>query len=257
MGDRSRIEWTDATWNPTTGCTKVSAGCDHCYAAVLANGRLSDIYLARKPAKDNAANRRDPFAIRLWPERLDYPVRWRDPRRIFVNSMSDLFHADIPEAFQRQVFAVMLKADHHIYQVLTKRPARAERFVRRNADLFEGGIVPPHVWIGTSVERQDVAHRVDQLRSVPAEVRFLSCEPLLGPLDLDLSSIDWVIVGGESGVGYRPMDLDWARRIRDGCVAECVPFFFKQVGGRTPKAGGRSLDGQTWSQYPTPHTIPV
>ncbi len=250
MSDRTRIEWTNATWNPTTGCTRVSAGCDHCYAAVLASGRLSDVYLARSPAKESAANRRDPFAIRLWPERLQYPLRWREPRRIFVNSMSDLFHADIPEAFQRRVFEVMLEADHHIYQVLTKRPSRAERFVRRNADLFVAGVVPSHIWMGASVEAQEVLYRVDQLREVPAEVRFLSCEPLLGPLELDLDSIDWVIVGGESGIGYRPMDLDWARSIREQCLSAGVSFFFKQVGGRTPKANGRELDGGTWDEYP-------
>lgn len=251
MSDRTRIEWTDATWNPTTGCTKVSAGCDHCYAAVLANGRLTDIYLSRKPAKDNAANRRDPFAVRLWPERLDHPLRWKDSRRIFVNSMSDLFHADIPEEFQRRVFEVMLEADHHIYQVLTKRPSRAERFVRRNTDLFIGGVVPEHIWIGTSVESQDVLYRVDQLREVAATVRFLSCEPLLGPLALDLDGIDWVIVGGESGIGYRPLGLDWARGIRDQCLEAGVSFFLKQVGGRTPRAGGRLLEGRTWDEYPT------
>ena len=255
MSDRTRIEWTNATWNPTTGCTKVSAGCDHCYAAVLATRRLSDIYLARRPASDSAANRRDPFAVRLWPERLGYPLRWKEPRRIFVNSMSDLFHVDIPEAFQRRIFEVMLEADHHNYQVLTKRPSRAERFVHRNADLFEAGIVPAHIWIGASVEAQDVLYRVDQLREVPAEVRFLSCEPLLGPLELDLTSIGWVIVGGESGIGHRQMDLDWARGIRDQCLVGGVPFFFKQVGGRTPKAGGRVLDGRTWDGYPMPREI--
>jgi protein gp37 len=252
MSDRTRIEWTNATWNPTTGCTKVSAGCDHCYAAVLAARRLSDVYLARRPAKDSAANRRDPFAVRFWPERLEYPLRWKEPRRIFVNSMSDLFHADIPESFQRKIFQVMLEADHHVYQVLTKRPSRAERFTRRNTDLFAAGIVPEHIWMGTSVENQEVMYRVDQLRGVPAEMRFLSCEPLLGRLDLDLNSIDWVIVGGESGFGYRPMDLDWARGVRDQCIACGVPFFFKQVGGRTPKAGGRMLDEQTWDEYPEP-----
>lgn len=255
MGDRSRIEWTDATWNPTTGCTRVSSGCDHCYAAVLANGRLADIYLKRKPANDKASNRRDPFAVRLWPERLAHPLRWKDSRRIFVNSMSDLFHTDIPEAFQRKVFEVMLQADHHIYQVLTKRPSRAERFVRRNADLFVAGMVPAHIWVGTSVESQDVVYRVAQLRAVPAELRFLSCEPLLGRLELDLDSIGWVIVGGESGIGHRPMELDWSRAIRDQCLAEGVPYFFKQVGGRTPKAGGRMLDGRTWDEYPVPSEV--
>jgi protein gp37 len=251
MGERTRIEWTDATWNPTTGCTKVSAGCDHCYAAALANGRLQDIYLRREPARDTVANRRDPFAVRLWPERLDYPRRWKDSRRIFVNSMSDLFHADIPEAFQRQIFEVMLSADHHVYQVLTKRPSRAERFVRRNADLFDDGVVPEHIWIGTSVEAQDVTYRVDQLRDVAANVRFLSCEPLLGPIELSLDGIDWVIVGGESGIGYRAMQADWARSIREQCLAMGVAFFFKQIGGRTPKSGGRLLDGRTWDEYPT------
>lgn len=257
MGDRTRIEWTNATWNPTTGCTPVSAGCDHCYAAVLAGGRLSDVYLARTPARDSAANRRDPFAVRLWPERLTYPLRWKEPRRIFVNSMSDLFHTDIPEAFQRRIFEVMVEADHHIYQVLTKRPSRAERFVRRNADLFAAGIVPAHIWMGTSVEAQEVLYRVDQLRGVPAEVRFLSCEPLLGPLELDLDAIDWVIAGGESGPGYRRMDLDWARAIREQCLAAGVSFFFKQVGGRTPKVGGRILDGRSWDQYPVPVDVAV
>ncbi len=165
--------------------------------------------------------------------------------------MSDLFHADIPEVFQRRIFEVMLRADHHNYQVLTKRPSRAERFVRRNADLFDSGTVPSHIWIGASVECADVLYRVDQLRQVAAEVRFLSCEPLLGPLDLDLNLVDWVIVGGESGLGFRPMNLSWARSIRDQCGAAGVAFFFKQVGGRTPKAGGRLLDGREWNQYPT------
>lgn len=255
MGERTQIEWTDATWNPTTGCTKVSAGCDRCYAATLAHGRLSEVYRRRLPVVDMPVNRSDSFAVRLWPERLDYPLRWKDSRHIFVNSMSDLFHADIPEEFQRRVFEVMLEADHHIYQVLTKRPSRAERFVRRNADLFVAGVVPEHIWIGTSVESQGVLFRVGQLRDVAATVRFLSCEPLLGPLELDLDSIDWVIVGGESGIGYRPLDLDWARSIRDQCLEASVAFFFKQVGGRTPKAGGRLLDERTWDQYPSdvPH----
>ncbi|OYV67038.1 MAG: hypothetical protein B7Z72_10290 [Gemmatimonadetes bacterium 21-71-4] len=255
MSERTRIEWTNATWNPTTGCTQVSAGCDHCYAEVLAARRLSAVYLARRPAKDTATNRRDPFAVRLWPERLEYPLRWKEPRRIFVNSMSDLFHADIPEAFQRRVFEVMLEADHHIYQVPTKRPSRAGRFVRRNADLFVAGIVPAHIWMGVSVEAQEVVYRVDQLREVPAEVRFLSCEPLLGPLELDLGSIAWVIVGGESGLGYRPMGLDWARGIRDQCLAAGVAFFFKQVGGRTPQAGGRLLDDREWDEMPAAPVI--
>ncbi len=250
MGDRTQIEWTDATWNPVTGCTRVSAGCDNCYAATLANGRLADIYGRRLPVVDTPKNRSDPFAVRLWPERLVQPARWTDSRLVFVNSMSDLFHVDVPEQFVRQVFEVMLKVDRHIYQVLTKRPSRAHRFWKRNRDLFEWRPIPEHVWIGTSVENQEVTYRVDHLREVPADIRFLSCEPLLGPMVLDLTSIHWVIVGGESGIGYRHLDLEWVRSIRDQCLAAEVPFFFKQVGGRTPKAGGRFLDDQEWSEMP-------
>ncbi len=250
MGDRTKIEWTDATWNPTTGCTRVSAGCDHCYAATLAYGRLAEVYRRRLPVVNNAENRADAFAIRLWPERLAQPERWADPRLVFVNSMSDLFHVDVPEAFVRQTFEVMLRVDRHIYQVLTKRPARAQRFWKRNQDLFGGGPIPDHIWIGTSVEDQLVMHRVDHLRNVPAVIRFLSCEPLLGPMNLNLTGIQWVIVGGESGIGYRRLDPEWARAIRDQCVEAGVPFFFKQVGGRTPKAGGRLLDGTEWNEMP-------
>lgn len=251
MGATTGIEWTDATWNPTTGCTKVSRGCDHCYAADLANVRLKNTYLRRLPIVRTKENDADPFSVRLWPERLDQPSRWREPRMVFVNSMSDLFHADIPESFVRSIFEVMIDEPRHIYQVLTKRPARLARFFERNADLFATGLIPGHIWVGTSVEDQAVDYRVRHLRSVPAEMRFLSCEPLLGPLELDLEGIQWVIVGGESGPKFRTMDLDAARAIRDQCVAERVAFFFKQVGGRTPKANGRLLDGETWSQLPT------
>jgi protein gp37 len=257
MGERTTIEWTDATWNPVTGCTKVSAGCDHCYAATLAYNRLSEVYRQRVPAVDTPENRRDAFAVRLWPERLSQPEKWKEPRRVFVNSMSDLFHTDIPEAFTRQIFEVMLKVDRHNYQVLTKRPSRAARFWKRNSSLFDHGPIPSHIWIGTSVEAQDVLYRVDHLREVPAIVRFLSCEPLLGPMDLELKDIHWVIVGGESGLDYRPINLDSARSIRDQCQAAGVPFFFKQVGGRTPKAGGRLLDGRTWDEMPSLDTVPT
>jgi len=250
MAERTGIEWTDATWNPVTGCTEVSPGCDHCYAATFARRRLRDVYLARPPVVDSAANRLDPFAVRLWPERVAQPARWADPRMIFVNSMSDLFHVDVPDAFVRQVFATMLAVDHHVYQVLTKRPARALRFWRQHRDLFGGREIPEHIWIGTSVENQDVTYRVRHLRSVPAAVRFLSCEPLLGPLALELEGVRWVIVGGESGGGYRPLDLAWARGIRNQCQQAGVAFFFKQVGGRTPKAGGRLLDGREWNELP-------
>lgn len=250
MGERSAIEWTNATWNPTTGCTRVSAGCDNCYAATLASGRLSHIYTKHLPVVDSEENRADPFAVRLWSDRLRDPARWREPRMIFVNSMSDLFHADIPEEYLRRVFQVMLDVDRHIYQILTKRPSRAARFWKRNQDLFRGNLMPEHIWIGASVESQAVAYRVDHLRTVPARVRFLSCEPLLGPLELGLDGISWVIAGGESGVGFRPLDLCWAMSVRDQCRNACVPFFFKQIGGRTPKSGGSLLEGQEWKEMP-------
>lgn len=252
MGQLSKIEWTDATWNPVTGCTKVSAGCDNCYAHALAHGRLTNAYLRALPVVPSPENLADPFAVRLWPDRLPQPEKWAEPKMIFVNSMSDLFHVDIPEAYVRKIFEVMLRVDRHVYQVLTKRPSRAARFFARNRDLFPGGEIPGHIWMGTSVENQDVAYRVEQIRSVPAEVRFLSCEPLLGPLSLDLSGIHWVIVGGESGIGYRRMAEDWALGVRDQCREADVAFFFKQWGGRTPKAGGRLLAGEEWSQLPLP-----
>ena len=185
------------------------------------------------------------------------PATWREPRRVFVNSMSDLFHKDVPEDFARRCFQVMLDVNRHVYQVLTKRPARAATFVRRHRDMFPRGL-PGHVWIGTSVEDQTVDYRVRHLLEVPAAVRFLSCEPLIGPLDLSgfmnggagSHGLHWVIVGGESGIGARPMDVGWARLLRDQCRRGRVPFFFKQWGGLTPKAGGRKLDGATWDEYP-------
>lgn len=254
MADSTAIEWTDATWNPMTGCTRVSAGCDRCYAECLAHRLLAATYLARKPVIDTPENCQDPFAVRIWPERLSLPERWKTPRRVFVNSMSDLFHKDIPEDFTRDCFRVMRRVRHHVYQILTKRPARAARFVARNADLFPKGL-PGHIWIGTSVENQDTAHRIRHLLVVPAMVRFLSCEPLIGPVELapfvnSPEKLHWVIVGGESGIGARPMHPDWARQLRDTCLSNQVPFFFKQWGGRTPKAGGRELDGRTWDEYP-------
>jgi protein gp37 len=211
---------------------------------------LRDGYLRRLPVIQNPANLEDPFAVRLWPERLSQPQQWRSPRMIFVNSMSDLFHADIPEDYVRDIFKVMLRVDRHIYQVLTKRPGRALRFYARNADLFEHGPIPPHIWVGATVENQDAAFRVDQLRQLPADVRFLSCEPLLGEVDLDLAGIHWVIAGGESGASFRPMQPEWVQKIKFQCRQASVPFFFKQWGGRTPKAGGRKLDGEVWSEYP-------
>lgn len=238
------IEWTDATWNPMTGCTKISAGCDHCYAHTIAQTKTKESYLRRLPVKDTVANREDPFAPRFWPERLDQPVRWKTPRRVFVNSMSDVFHAHFSFAQIRSVFDAMAAAPWHQFQLLTKRPERALRY----ADKLEW---PSHVWLGVSVEAMDVSSRVDALRDTPAAVKFLSAEPLLGPLDaLDLSGIDWVIGGGESGHCARPCSPAWARGLRDNCAKLEVAFFWKQWGGRTPKAGGRELDGREHSAYP-------
>ncbi len=250
MGNNTTIEWTDATWNPVTGCTKVSTGCENCYAADLAAWRLRDSYLRRLPVLDTPENRKDPFAVRIWPERLNAPETWLDSRMVFVNSMSDLFHAEIPEEYVVQIFEVMLREDRHTYQILTKRPSRARRFLESHRGTLFADLVPPHIWLGTSVEKEEVLHRVRQLRAVPASLRFLSCEPLLGPLELDLDGIHWVIAGGESGPRFRPMELDWVQGIRTQCLKSGVPFFFKQVGGRTPKAGGRILDGRTWDEYP-------
>ena len=250
MGLKTGIEWTDATWNPVTGCTKVTAGCDHCYAETLANNRLHHLYVRRTPVVDTSDNRSNPFSVRLWPERLHHPRSWAVPRMVFVNSMSDLFHNDVPDEFVVRVFDVMLRTNRHIYQVLTKRPARAARFWKRCGHLFGLTTIPSHIWMGTSVENQDVDYRVRQLADLPAQTRFLSCEPLLGSIQLDLQGIHWVIAGGESGPERRLMDAAWVEGIRDQCVRARVPFFFKQWGGRTPKAGGRILNGRTWDQRP-------
>jgi protein gp37 len=244
MGFNTGIEWTHATWNPMTGCTKVSAGCDHCYAETIARTKTRDTYLRRLPVRDTPANQSDPFAPRFWEERLDQPLRWKEPRRIFVNSMSDVFHAHFTLDMIRRVFEVMKEASWHQFQVLTKRPERALRL----ADQLQW---TDNIWMGISVEDMRVAHRVDNLREIPAAIRFISAEPLLGPLDdLSLEGIHWVIGGGESGIGFRPADPEWARGLRDLCLREGIPFFWKQWGGRTPKAGGRTLDGTEWNQYP-------
>ena len=249
MGDRTGIEWTDATWNPMTGCTKISAGCDHCYAATVAQTKTRETYLRHLPVKDTPTNRADPFAPRYWEDRLEQPVRWRAPRRIFVNSMSDVFHARFSIDMIQRVFDVMNRASWHQFQVLTKRPERAVRLAARLS-------WSDNIWMGTSIENMEVAARADYLRLVPAAVRFISAEPLLGPVDgLDLSDIDWVIGGGESGIGFRTCDPEWARGLRDLCLQEGVAFFWKQWGGRTPKAGGRVLDGEEWSEYPIPLSV--
>jgi protein gp37 len=234
MADGSTIEWTDATWNPVRGCTKVSPGCKHCYAETLAE-RFRGV--PGHPFEHG-------FDLQLIPSALELPLRWRASRRIFVNSMSDLFHDDVPATYIRRVFGVMKRAPHHQYQVLTKR---SERMARLAANIE----IPPQVWMGVSVENQKYTTRIDDLRRVEASVRFLSVEPLLGPIeDLDLTGIHWVIVGGESGHGARPMDPAWVRSIRDQCVASNVKFFFKQWGGVRKHVTGRVLDGRTWDHMP-------
>ncbi len=234
MADKSEIEWTDATWNPVTGCTKVSPGCKHCYAETFAE-RWRGI-----PGHHYEQG----FDLRLWPERLQLPYTWKRPRKIFVNSMSDLFHEGVPLEFIQEVFKTMVNAHWHQYQVLTKRSERL-------AVLADELGWTENIWAGVSVENAEALYRVGHLRQVPSDVRFLSLEPLLGPLDdLDLMGISWVICGGESGPGARPMDGNWVRDIRDQCVDEGIPFFFKQWGGVKKKAAGRELDGREWSEFP-------
>ena len=238
MADSSAIEWTDATWNPVTGCTKISAGCDRCYAE-----RFSERF---RGVKGHPFERG--FDLTLRPERLRQPIAWRRPRMIFVNSMSDLFHKGVPRAFVDAVFETMENADWHVFQVLTKRSSRLRSYVNAR---YADGRAPAHIWMGVSVEDGTKLSRVRHLEGTAAQVRFLSLEPLIGPIEqLDLNGIHWAIVGGESGPGARPMDPQWVRQIRNRCFALGVPFFFKQWGGRTPKAGGRLLDGREWNQWP-------
>ena len=246
MSDKSPIEWTDASWNPVTGCSKVSPGCANCYAEALTMRYADSWKVPRLPWTPANAEEN----VRLHPERLGLPLTWRAPRRVFVNSMSDLFHELVPMTFIDRVYDVMEKAEQHTFQVLTKRPVRMHDYVL-------GWSAPvaymplPNVWHGTSIENDRHSGRADYIRTLPGPVRFLSCEPLLGPLpSLDLTGIDWVIVGGESGPGHRPMDPDWVRDIRDRCEATGAAFFFKQWGGATPKSGGRELDGRTWDGFP-------
>ena len=230
MGAKSAIEWTDATWNPVTGCTKITRGCDHCYAERFAErfrGTLGH------PFKDG-------FDLKLRPERLSQPLSWKRPRKVFVNSMSDLFHKRIPTAFIDRVFDTMEAANRHIFQILTKRSSLMKNYLRRR---YGSRAAPQHIWCGVSVEDQTATTRIRHLRQTPISTRFLSIEPLLGPIgNVDLEGIAWVIVGGESGPKARPMQLAWVIDIRDRCKREGVPFFFKQWGGRTPKSGGRLLE---------------
>lgn len=261
MSNNSSIEWTDATWNPSTGCSKISSGCKFCYAATLAK-RLKAMGSSRYENEFN-------FTIH-W-DKIEDPLSWRKPRKVFVNSMSDLFHEETDEDFVRRVFEVMQSTPRHQYQVLTKRPARMREMLSK---FEQEGVYTPaaHIWLGTSIEDELVSDRLSELQRTPAVIRFLSCEPLIGALpNLDLQGIHWVIVGGESGshlwkertrkrralVDYvdgewipRATRADWVRDIRDQCIEAEVAFFFKQWGGNTPKVGGRELDGRTWDEYP-------
>lgn len=230
----SSIEWTDATWNPVTGCTKISPGCKHCYAERMAK-RLKLM---------GQLNYRNGFEVTLQPHMLDLPLKWKTPKRIFVNSMSDLFHGDVPVSYIRDVFSIMRQAHWHQYQVLTKR---SQRLLELSPELEWA----PQIWMGVSVENRDYTNRIDDLRKTGACVKFLSLEPLLGPLPkLNLRGIDWAIVGGESGPGARPVDPSWVTDLRDQCLRADVAFFFKQWGGVQKKKTGRELEGRTWDEMP-------
>ena len=234
MSTRSSIEWTESTWNPLTGCTKISPGCKNCYAERMAL-RLQAM---------GQANYINGFKLTVHEQALQLPLGWKKPQRIFVNSMSDLFHLDVPLAFIQRVFGVMRQSSWHTFQVLTKRSQRL-------AEISAALDWPSNAWMGVSVENWDYTFRIDHLRQTAAGVRFLSLEPLLGPLpDLDLRGIDWVIVGGESGPYSRPLQKEWVLDIRDQCLAASVPFFFKQWGGFNKKSAGRELEGATWEQTP-------
>lgn len=238
MSAQSSIEWTNATWNPVTGCTKVGPGCDNCYAE-----RFSERFrgVPGHPFEHG-------FDLVLRPERVEQPLSWRKPKRIFVNSMGDLFHKDVPKSLIDQVFDTMERADWHHFQLLTKRSTLMRRYVNQR---YGSDNCPAHIWLGVSVENHDKATRIRHLRETKAAVRFLSVEPLLGPIGpVDLSGIRWVIVGGESGPGARPMKEAWAADVRDQCIAQGVPFFFKQWGGLRPKSNGRLLEGREWNEYP-------
>jgi len=230
----SKIEWTESTWNPVTGCTKISSGCKNCYAERMSM-RL------KKMGQPNYARG---FQVTLHEHVLEYPLRWKKPQNIFVNSMSDLFHEQVPDYFIFKVFNIMKVANWHRFQILTKRSARLIELASR-LDW------PENIWVGVSVENDEVIYRIDDLRWVPAKIRFLSLEPLLGPIAfLDLNNIDWVIVGGESGPGARPMNIEWVLEIKEKCIEQNVPFFFKQWGGTNKKKAGRLLEGRTWDEMP-------
>lgn len=238
MAQKSEIEWTDATWNPVTGCTKVGPGCDNCYAERFAERWRGTPH---HPYEQG-------FDLTLWPGRLRQPALWKKPRMIFVNSMSDLFHKDVDRAFIDQVFDAMEDADHHVYQVLTKRSSLMRNYVNKR---YHGKRVPQHIWLGVSVEDAGFTSRIEHLRQINSQARFISFEPLLGSVgSVDLSGIAWAIVGGESGPRAREMKEAWATEIRHLCDRYEVAFFFKQWGGARPKSGGRLLEGEEWNGFP-------
>ena len=240
MADNSTIEWTEATWNPTTGCTKISQGCKNCYAETLSK-RLKAMRIVKYINN---------FLFTQHEKDIDTPLKWKKPRKIFVNSMSDLFHEDADMAFVGKCFDTMLKADWHTYQVLTKRPIKMDAYSRIHERFFSN-IIPSHIWMGTSVENNDTTHRIDSLRSVKARVKFISFEPLLEKLDpVNLAGMDWAIIGGESGANFRPVKEEWITSLIAQCEKQNIPVFFKQWGGFRPKSGGRIINGRTYDQYP-------
>ncbi len=239
MATLSTIEWTTSTWNPVTGCTKISPGCKNCYAE-----RMS-----KRLRLMGQRNYRNGFAVKVHEHMLEVPLKWKKPQIIFVNSMSDLFHGKVPAGFIRRVFDVMVRAERHRFQVLTKRSGRLRQ-------LSPNLPWPENIWMGISIENPDYTYRIDDLRETGAAIKFLSIEPLIAPIpNLDLSGIDWVIVGGESGPRARPMMAEWVTEIRDQCIDVGVPFFFKQWGGTNKKKAGRELDGRTWNQMPLGYSI--
>lgn len=240
MADNSTIEWTEATWNPTTGCTKISQGCKNCYAETLSK-RLKAMRIVKYINN---------FLFTQHEKDIGTPLKWKKPRKIFVNSMSDLFHEDADMVFVGKCFDTMLKADWHTYQVLTKRPIKMDAYSRIHEQFFSD-IIPSHIWMGTSVENNDTTHRIDSLRNVKARVKFISFEPLLEKLDtVNLTDIDWAIIGGESGANFRPVKEEWITSLIAQCEQQNIPVFFKQWGGFRPKSGGRTINGRTYDQYP-------
>ena len=240
MAANSSIEWTEARWNPTTGCSKISLGCKNCYAEKLSK-RLNAMGVQKY---------KNDFKFTEQPQDLELPLTWKKPKKVFVNSMSDLFHENVRMEYVGSCFNTMLKGNHHVYQILTKRPETMADFSKLFKNYF-GDVIPPHIWMGTSVENADFKWRIDALRQVKCYTRFLSIEPLLGHMGkLDLTDIDWVIIGGESGANFRPVNKEWITDIIKQCKKQSVAIFFKQWGGLRPKSGGRTLDGKTYDQYP-------